>query len=359
MLVSLLRRCRAALAVLIAVAGCAGTRDVPLQTPPPLASVPPLDAEPQSAERSEPTRWTVEGVVAAPDGTPAAGAEVLVGLRAVPDPEARGACAAPPLDLLAAVRVRADARGRYRATVNDPALDDLGDRRLPTCLVASAWPPPEPFGPQARALDGRTPGGASDLVVTPGQAAQIDLVGATPPPRPDPARGSRDDRDAAFARDVVPGFGGVYVSGDTLVVRLGAPTLGDAERERSAVEAVLARDGMERFQGAPVRVEPAERSAADLVDVRERAAADLVDVRERAAPLWQLAGISGSDLDETAGQAVYGFETAATPTPAAPASRSLGWGWRTRPSASRSWAAPGGGRRPTRSRPRARPTATA
>ena len=298
-----IRRSGARLAVLVAVAvaGCSGTRAVTPQAPPARASVPPLDAQPPPVERAEPARWTVEGVVTAPDGTPAAGAEVLVGLRAVPDPEARGACAAPPLDLLAAVRVRADARGRYRAAVDDPALDDLGDRDLPTCLVASAWPPPEPFRLQARALAGRTPAGAADPVLTPDHAARIDLTApAPPPPRPDPSRVDRDGWDAAFARDVVPGFAGVYVSGDTLVVRLGAPTAGDAERERAAVEAVLARDGMERFRDAPVRVEPAERSAADLVAVRDR-----------ATPLWQLAGVSGSDLDETAGQAVYGFETEA------------------------------------------------
>ena len=288
----------ALLALAAALSGCASSAPpAPPSTAPPVAEVAGAEAFPNP---SAPQTWTVTGRVTTPDGAPAAGAEVLVGLRYTPDPESRGACASPPLDLLAAALVPTDADGRYRAALTDPPADDL-ESPSPNCLVAVVWSPrSERFTPRALALGGRA-ADAADPALAQTEAGTLDLVAdrAPAPPRTDYGP-SRDDLDAAFARDVVPGFAGLYVDGDTLVVLLGPPGVGDPEAERAAVRAVLAREGMERFAGRPTRVEPAPVSAEALVAARDR-----------SAVLWQLAGSSSSWLDGQTGQAVHGYATEA------------------------------------------------
>ncbi|MDT0631404.1 hypothetical protein [Rubrivirga litoralis] len=287
----------ALLALAAALAGCASSAPPAApSTAPPVAEVAGADAPP---DPSAPQTWTVTGRVTTSDGEPTPGAGVLVGLRYAPDPESRGACAGTPLDLLAATLVSADANGRYRAALTDPPASDL-ESPAPNCLVAVVWDPQaQRFVPRALALGGRAADAADPTLA--GEAGTLDLVADRAPAPPYTNVGpSRDDLDAAFARDVVPGFAGVTVDGDTLVVLLGPPGIGDPQAEEAAVQAVLAREGMERFAGRPTRVERAPVTAETLASVRDR-----------SAVLWQLAGSSSSWLDEQAGQAVHGYATEA------------------------------------------------
>jgi len=222
----------------------------------------------------------VSGTVTTPGGAPVPGAEVLIGIHRVSDPEARNACEAGG-GMLELTRAVADSRGQYEAPI-----------------------PLHPHSPDANCLRvwGGSGADASPRLI----AASVDHpLDAVPPAVGLVAEvvaareGFRtpDVEAAELARGAVPGFAGIYVSACDLVV-----TLTDVERHGEAARAHGERLLRERTFSTGCMRDPEVRIREVEYD-----AAELLNWRERAGVLFSLRGAEGLGIRQRENQVSVSF----------------------------------------------------